>query len=103
VPKRGVCGTRVVHSAKGRRCLRPPRTAVAAAALTLSATNVGSRGGTAGRRVAITDLSATIILALILINHLLFAIFMQVYQLLAAVRSGFVVDGKLLIKLACWW
>ena len=37
-------------------------------------------GGTAGRRVVITDLSATIILTLILINHLVFAIFMQVYQ-----------------------
>jgi hypothetical protein len=39
------------------------------------------------------------ILTLIVINYLVFAIFMQVYQLLAAVRSGFVVDGKLLIKL----
>ena len=53
---------------------------------------------TNGHRVAITDLPATIILTLILINHLVFAIFMQVYQLLAAVRSGFVVDGKLLIS-----
>jgi hypothetical protein len=87
------------HSAVAVCRSRRSGAGLGAAAVT-TAWAVGRGGGTTGRRVAITDLSATIIHLLILINYLVFAIFMQVYQLLADVHFGVVVDGKLLIKLA---